>query len=172
MEEAEESVCAVCLDALTRPATTATLPGCGHKLHVTCLINCAQYDARCPVCRGVGDGVVLREAPVITITQSDLDAQYQEYTLEWRRYAARRRRVLRQRPWLAERLAQLKEVRVQMERSFAQAQRVYDARCRDVWRSDPEVTAHRAVVARLRRRERRLDRTVGAELESLLGPEP
>lgn len=166
----DKDVCPVCLDPCTSDATT--VPGCGHRLHVACLINCAQYDARCPVCRGVGDGVVLREIPVLTITQSDLNAQYQDAVREWRRYAARRRRVLRQRPWLAERVAQLKEVRSDMERAFTQAQRAYDARCRDVWRADPDVVAHRAVVARLRRRERRLERAISTELEGLLGPEP
>ena len=73
---------------------------------------------------------------------------------------------------LLERVNQLKELRMTMERACEDANRLYDRKCREVWRADPEVRAHRDAIARLRRRERRLERTVEQELEGLLGPEP
>ena len=63
----DEDRCAICLEALSQGTTTAH-PGCHHRLHVACLISSAQYDARCPVCRTVGDGVALRSPSPPTTT--------------------------------------------------------------------------------------------------------
>lgn len=178
-----DDVCAVCMDDLaSRP--TAQMPGCSHRLHVICMINCAQYDARCPVCRSVGEGVILRPPPVqvsaaattVHIDFDDLEEDLREaqeaMARQWRRYTARRRRVLRQRPYLSDRIAKLKQLREDMTHEYDAANRAYDRRCRDAWRTDPEVKQHRDALARLRRRERRLEQQLEAELEELLGPEP
>jgi hypothetical protein len=150
------------------------MPGCAHRLHVTCLINCAQYDARCPVCRTVGEGVVRKpeEAPAIAGATFVLNLDVDAMQREWRRYTARRRRVLRQRPALHDKVQRLRDLRAEVTRAFAETQRVYDRKCREAWRDDPEVRAARAHMDRLRRRERRLEHAVDAELEALLGPEP
>lgn len=162
-----DDVCAVCLEV----GPTASL-GCGHRLHVHCLINCAQYDVRCPVCRQVDEGVVPKPAAAqhVLVAEEVLDLDAMER--EWRRYTNRRRRVLRQRPELGERVRRLRALRSELTKAFEGAQRAYDRKCRDVWRADPEVRARRDELDRLRRRERRLESTVDAELEALLGPEP
>lgn len=58
MEDEDAVACPVCLEAVTvGDPGTLRLPGCGHQLHVSCALNAAQYDARCPSCRAVPDGV-------------------------------------------------------------------------------------------------------------------
>jgi len=167
----EEDLCCVCMDPLGDAQSVARMPGCTHRLHVTCLINCAQYDARCPVCRTVGEGIVPK--PVTTPPASvTLVFDVDEMEREWRRYTARRRRVLRQRPALGDKVRKLRGLRVDVTRAFAETQRVYDRKCRAAWRDDPEVRAARTHMDRLRRRERRLEHDVDAELEDVLGPEP
>lgn len=183
----EIDLCAICMDPLDgapgeRPL--ATMPSCPHRFHVACLLNCAQYDARCPVCRSVADGVTLRRddaeaaTPLTTVVldmeelESHIERAHALSVREWRRYSDRRRRVLRQRPYLAERVTRLREIRVAMDREFDDANRIYDRKCRELWRADPEVKAHRDALVRLRRRERRVHRLLEEELEELIGAEP
>ena len=169
----EEDLCCVCMEALGTN-DVAPMPGCAHRLHVACLINCAQYDARCPVCRTVGEGVVPKAETTTTAvgTTYVLNLDLQEVQREWRRYTDRRRRVLRQRPALGDKVRRLRELRTQVNRAYEATQRVHDRKCRQVWREDHEVRAARVEMERLRRRERRLEHIVDAELEELLGPEP
>lgn len=178
-------LCPVCVEVLDGSSPQAELPGCGHTFHVACLVNCAQYDARCPVCRQVGDGIALRAAAapqppppprparteVITI-DLDLDDEVAEVQREWRRYAQRRRRVLRTRPVLSEKVLRLRALRAAFNRACDDTQRMYDRKCREVWRGDAELIAQRGEMTRARRRERRLERIVEEELAQLLGPEP
>ena len=178
---AEEDVCAVCMEALSAQPH-AQMPGCRHSFHVTCMLNCIQYDARCPVCRAAPEGVTPREpeeAPTLATVVLDMEEleegmrRMREISnREWRRYSDRRRRVLRQRPYLSERMTRLREVRCVMDREYEDANRIYDQKCREVWRADPEVKTHRDALIRLRRRERRLHRQLELELEGLIGPEP
>jgi hypothetical protein len=183
----DDDCCAVCLEALVPSATTATMPGCGHRFHTACLLTCAQYDVRCPVCRRVGEGVQPREDKaredasvtirVVRVWGDDEEggegeAGEAERERVWRRYAARRRRVLRRHPELAERFARLRELRRDMERVQAEAHRAHRRRCLEAWRADAEVVGLRREFARLRRRERRLEGSLEADLEVHLGPEP
>ena len=63
-------------------------------------------------------------------------------------------------------------MRREISTEIAQAQRTYNRKCAEVWRSDHEVLAHRQVLGRLRRRERRLEVRLTAELAPSLGVEP
>ena len=177
-------VCAVCLESIGASSDVARVPGCGHALHVACLINCAQYDPRCPVCRGVGEGVHVRDettsSSVVLVVHTPAErplydrpsTSEDDQARAWRNYAARRRRLLRTRPLLRERVDRLKTLRREMSATFTRTQRAYDARCREVWRSDPEVTSHRAAMTKLQRKHAYLERQILTELQSLLGPQP
>lgn len=44
--------CPVCLEVMQDDATMLRHPGCGHAMHTVCALNAAQYDVRCPLCRG------------------------------------------------------------------------------------------------------------------------
>ena len=53
--------CPVCVETLTSGRPTCRLPGCGHEFHVSCALDFAQYNVRCPVCRSVPTGVKVRD---------------------------------------------------------------------------------------------------------------
>jgi hypothetical protein len=171
METAE--VCTICLAELEE--NTAQMPGCGHTFHVCCLINAVQYDTRCPVCRQIGDGVVNRD-PDLVITTSSISVGTTDYVSEqeqeWRRYAARRRRLLRRRQDLKRKMDDLKHIRDDMRQIFTGLEKAYKRGCKAVWRTDVEVATHRKTLSILRRKELVLSRKLSEELEEMLGPEP
>ena len=192
MQDDGPDLCAVCMEPLhSRPH--ACMPGCRHHFHVSCMLNCFQYSPRCPVCRSVAEGVTPRvdvtaeQSSLVVATPSPslatmvLDMEELEEGMrrmqesarrEWRRYTDRRRRLLRRQPRLLERVDRLHELRVAMDREYEDASRIYERKCREVWRADPDVRTHRDALSRLRRRERRMHRSLEAELEAILGPEP
>ena len=79
--------------------------------------------------------------------------------------------VLQHNPVLQEKMTRSR-TRSEMRRTMMDLRRSYEVGCRHIWRLDADVVAHRAMLGRLRRRELRLSRTLSAELETLLGPEP
>ena len=84
----------------------------------------------------------------------------------------RRRRVVRQRPELFNKMRRLKDLRCDMRRTIQDLQRSYDVGCKRVWRLDTDVVKYRKLLSQLRRRELRLARQLASELESMIGPEP
>ncbi|RPF81982.1 MAG: RING-H2 finger protein [Rhodothermaceae bacterium TMED105] len=175
MEPSE--VCVVCLSELEE--NVAQMPGCGHKFHVCCLINVVQYDTRCPVCRQIGEGVVSRQPDMVITTSSistgtadfmtDVDSEYERV---WRRYAARRRRLLRQRHDLKHEMETLKSIRNDMRQNMNDLEKAYQRGCKTVWRTDTDVVTHKKKLSTLRRKELRLSRKLSDQLETILGPEP
>lgn len=167
-----EDVCSICMDPMEE-LEQVRLPGCRHLFHVSCMLTAAQYDARCPLCRVLPMGVNVREeggeeTPVQAVLRLDLS----EWTRAWRRFTSQRRRVFQRNPSLHEMYRRLRALRVELDAEMNNAQRAFDVRCRDVWRSDVTVLLHRKNVARLRRQEKRLEQRLRAELDPLLGPDP
>ena len=178
--------CPVCLDTLDSGPTLA-IPGCNHELHVACALTNAQYDSRCPICRCEPPGVAPRNDAEIDDDDDDDDdttiylmrinsygeredhrvdhldaterrALYERFRREHANARARLRRALRAEPQLAEadRTRRAHERRgVELRRESV---RIYEAKCREVWRSDPEIQARRKEWQALRRRELRLKR--------------
>lgn len=176
------TTCAVCLDAC-EGSDAARLPGCGHVFHVACALTFAQYDLRCPVCRALPHGATPRppapQAATIIVQwdgveelEGEEDEEEGEERRERARYARRRRRVLHRRPDLMRLYNDLKGVRGDMERTYRQLRVIYELRCREAWRDDPDVRTHRATYARLRRRQRRTERRLYDALAEEMGPEP
>jgi len=181
--------CAVCLDDVAVD-DALVLPGCGHVMHRACALTAAQYDTRCPVCRRVPDGVV-RVSPserndvrtraidervlyVTTLTWNDDDDDDDDGDLEraWRRYRTRRRRCLNREPLLRDAYKRLQELERTMQRETTMLEREFQRRCRELWRTDPDVRARVADLTRMRRRELRLHRVVHTELRERIGPAP
>lgn len=183
-----EDVCAICMSP-SREEDSAKMPGCGHVFHVACIITSAQYDVRCPVCRHVGEGVEEREdkrseTAEVTITQNGLrirttsdDANaatsliemYEDGMREWRNFTARKRRLLKRRPSLKEKVDRLKVLRKKMKEDYDTMQKRYDDKCNKVWTPDPEISSQRKEISKMRRRELRLSKKIDEEILSELG---
>ena len=191
MEEEEE--CCICLAHVSPTGEGAFLsfPGCGHRMHVTCALQQAQYRVRCPMCRHEpvaqvappGEGVSTATTATTTITlvatrgigsQGEVDEEAEHWDWETlqrriRNAQSRRRRIFHSRPELAAQWFRLKEVRTQMTRAAKEAQRLYDRKCREVYREDEELKESKRVLANLRRRERRLEQTLAREVGEEVG---
>jgi hypothetical protein len=134
------------------------------------MVGFARHDVRCPVCR----------APIVGAPASAPAAEeerhvvllLQDARVVWRRYVARRRRLLHREPTLQHDFAELQAVRVQMGHAITEIERTYSARCREVWRSDPSIASQRRALGVLRRRHRRLEVRVHDALAESIGPEP
>ena len=180
--EDDDAPCVVCMESLaTHPSVG--MPECGHMVHVHCLVSAAQYDPRCPACRTVGRHVRVRDFAAGTsstatgpsldslLSWDQLDTEYVAWHEARRRYAARRRRVLRRRPDLHEIYVALRDVQRLAKRETSALDRVYQRECRVAWRTHPDVLARRESLRKLQRREATLKSSL-RELDEELGPEP
>ena len=173
----DEDECAICTDPLCH-APCAALPGCGHRFHTHCIMNFSQRDVRCPICRQTPAGVVVARAEPEVFTFSFDDVVQDVQTVvdvqrrAWQRYRNRRRRALNAHPHLRCMYERLVALRQTLDADVEAVQRAYARQCREVWKRDPDIAAQRAAIARSRRRERRLERTLCEELRALIGSEP
>ena len=175
----ERGDCPICLSDLGE-GESARMPGCRHEFHVHCLLNVVQYDTRCPVCRQVGEGVLQRSSDLVLSATAffedesmvTFEERHAQVMREWRRYAAKRRRVLRQHPHLKHQYDTLKDLRSNMKHSEASLQNMFDVKCKEVWTKDMHILERRRALQNMRRRELRIARNLSVCLEELIGPEP
>ncbi len=175
MQEGPEE-CTICMDVMGSD-DSMRLPGCGHRFHTHCVMNFCRYNTHCPICRQLPDGVQthVTSSPV-TLSLVDVlheaDNVVDERRRTWQRYRNRRRRALNNHPHLKTLFDRLQILRRDIGTVHNDAQRVYNRRCREVWRTDSELMEMRRVLTRLQRRERRIERTLFDQLRDLVGSEP
>ena len=82
--------CALCLEEIG--SDVCNIPGCGHRVHTSCLLTAAQYDVRCPLCRRVPEGVKVKgdEEPFQS-NIVDLERLHQNLMHERRRWQNKNR---------------------------------------------------------------------------------
>lgn len=162
--------CAICAGASEDGAPTMVeLPGCGHRFHLACVLTCAQYDVRCPMCRRVPDGVRVRDAAkdaeegggggrgVVRV----LDLSPPPPLLVSPSLPHAHPRLYRLRTSLA-------RISREVARENARVVDIFARRCRDVWNNDVRVLRHRTLVDELQRRELRVRRVLDLELRQLV----
>lgn len=153
-------------------------------------MNFCRYNTHCPICRQLPDGVQTHETsttltPVMLRLDGVLyevggesggegggDNAVDERRRNWQRYRNRRRRALNNHPHLTTLFDRLQVIRRDISTVHNDTQRAYNQRCRDVWRTDSELAEMRRVLTRLKRRERRIERTLCEQLRDLVGSEP
>lgn len=193
----EDDVCAVCLSRVEE-TTRCVLPGCGHVFHSHCVVNFAQFDCRCPVCRRQPDGVERREpqgggsaravvtslaerfGAVVTVVHSEEEEQQSAPAVAAvvdlgtivRRYNRRRRQFLNANPNMRRSVDRLKVVQKDLSAAVRAAEKTYEQKCKRVWKEDPDVTALKNTVYRLRRRERDLTRRIHSVMAQNIGVDP
>ena len=112
------------------------------------MINSVQYDARCVLCRTLGEGVVPRA--------SKGPEWVGERVEEYNEYVRRRHRFLVSHPFVERRFRELRRVRNLIRQRSSLDRTIYD----------------RTILYRLRFRERRLHHTLEDFLEEHIGPSP
>lgn len=83
----------------------------------------------------------------------------------WRNYLGRRRRFLRNNPRLLRVATDLQGVQRDMRHHVADMQRVFNRKCRLMWKVDDEMLIMRRRLRNLRRKEIRLQRTMHDEVD-------
>lgn len=174
-EEEGGEECCICL---AQGGDFMALPGCGHRVHVMCGLKLAQAMVatpfRCPLCRH--EPLPATNVPDPAIPQDDqMQTIRQEIGDIYRRHRARverRRRLINSRPHLLEQWRLLRTMRRDINGHVRLAQRTYEQRCREVYRDDPQIREMRHTLGNMRRRERRLERKIEAEIRDALGIEP
>ena len=157
MSECDDDCC-ICLGG--HQGDFMSIPGCGHRMHVRCVLQIAQTGPlRCPVCRN----------EPIPIQNSDereraIRATFNEFIRERRLRNARRRRLLHSRTDLREKWEKLKTLRQDIQTQAREGQHMYEQKCRDVFRNDAEIQNVKRKMRNMRRRELRLMRYLEQEI--------
>lgn len=164
-EKMKQMTCVICLESMENSETWA-LPGCGHRMHPSCLLMSAQSDHRCPVCRQAPLGVTKVTA------SSTLQDAVERVHFRWRDYRLRRKRALRRNVSLFLRAEQIHNLKRHERQLVARLHEAYDARCNHVWSTDQTVLACRRHVNRIRKKVKRLASQLDDALEDAIGAPP
>ena len=131
------------------------------------------------MCRQLPDGVQEhvpepRRTVILTLDDvaTDVESAIDDQRRTWQRYRNRRRRVLNAHPRLKLLFDNLQLLRRDISETYDTTQRLYTRRCRDVWRTDPELVCQRKSLSRMQRRERRMERSLYDQLREHIGSEP
>lgn len=163
--EDDDDVCPICLDPL-KDTDILNMPVCGHKVHVRCALESAQYDSRCPMCRN--DCITPRRDDFLHRFEADL----QERLAVHRTYRTRRARAIRRHQSLKKLRDRLKDA----NRAYARADRDLDREwskvLRVLWQSDEVINTLKTERTRCQRRLGRYKLQLRRRLEPLIGDEP
>ena len=166
-----DDVCPICLESLSVSENTLSMPVCGHTVHVSCALNAAQYDTRCPVCRAKDPSIVERsdDGAHIFVHFEELAARH---NVSMRRYQRRRADVIRRHDSLKRMRDRLNAERRLFAEVEHQLERQWIALQRNVWQSDATIAEIRQRRKRMQRRVSDLNRRLNARLRSIIGDEP
>ena len=122
----ERTACPICLEFIdtTDAGNFLSVPGCQHKMHVACALECAHHGTRCPVCRH--EFIQENVAPDPDAENNILfrfEQELQERAAAYRVYQMHRSRLIRRHNSLKKLRDRLRDA----NRSYAQADRVFSA---------------------------------------------
>ena len=171
----ESTTCPICLEFIdTADASNfLSVPGCQHKMHVACALECAHHGTRCPVCRH--EFIQENAAPEPDAENNILfrfEQELQERAASYRVYQMRRSRLIRRRNSLKKLRDRLRDA----NRSYAEADRILDKEwtkaVKTAWMTDPKVCEAKLKRKRCQDRRNRYDRQLRNRLEPMIGAEP
>ena len=179
----------MCQDSSGDDGEWSSFPGCHHRFHVRCIMSLCLHTRlsieapSCPLCRHVADGLVRPKIRCSSLPQlSDMADPTREETLQamdgrsddtdltvtrrtWANYLRRRRCFLLQNPQLLRATDELKSVRRDMTCLIPEMQRLFNQKCRVMWKTDEDMLELRRKQRNLRRKERRLSRVVHEQVD-------
>lgn len=160
--------CPVCLDSF-EDSNVLSMPICGHRVHVSCALNAAQYDTRCPICR-------TKDPSISSRSDDDIFTHIQEITnrhaASLRRYQQRRTRAIRQRDSLKRIRDRLTAERRSFEQVDRELEREWISLQKRQWVSDAKIADIKMRRKKLRRRVTDLNRRLEHRLQLIIGDEP
>ena len=159
----------MCLESL-QTQSICSLPVCGHSIHVSCMIQAAQYDIRCPVCRTCDPCIKARkdeDDPWINIT-----SLLANHRTEERQYNRRRARVIRE----DAKIRKLNERLKCEKRTFNQVEKELEKRWlshqKRAWRFDTKINCLKEERRKQQQKTNRLHKKVEDFVIARVGPKP
>lgn len=166
------SKCAICYEPM-EAAETCAMPLCGHRLHVACVIQAAQYDVRCPICRCHDPAIVPRaHEPAPPTLFERVEMLVADHNAQHRRYMQRRARVIRADTRLRRLNERLKHERRAFEALDKRLERTWMSRQKRLWRDDPQLNHVKQLRRRQQQRATRLRTQLDRTVEERIGSHP
>jgi hypothetical protein len=151
--------------------TILNMPGCNHKVHVSCALTAAQYDVRCPVCRTQHESIEVRGEP-----DRQLFNQIEDYAVRQeenvRRYKRRRATAIRTNKSLKKLNDNLRIAQRLFTQSDIDLDRVWVRQQRYMWANDVTIQMMKKKRRLYQQRVASNRRRLNARLEPLIGDIP
>ena len=110
--------CPICFEELGESIENCAMPLCHHKVHVRCLLQAAQYDLRCPICR-CKDPHIIEKKTDGEEQMSYIENLFERHQIATKQYQRKRSRLISKNSNMQKIRDQLKEV----NKKFIAAQR-------------------------------------------------
>lgn len=161
--------CVICLDDLNSE-NYSKIPGCGHSVHTSCLINAAQYDARCPMCRQTPENVNIRkEDNVFIMSMEEIQENYQRQV---RSYNNKKYRVFNKHKELKVMYNKMKEIEKTIKQQDDNIEKLWNKKVNEMWKYDDDLQVLKKQNGLEKRKYNRINNKLKDRLENLIGEEP
>ena len=152
---------------------TCNFPVCNHKIHVSCMLQAAQYDIRCPICRTQDPNIVSRgqvEHPNPGLEQ--LEEIIQNHRIEERRYKQRRAKLLRENKKFKQANEQMKKEKKIFTELDRELERRWMSKQRKTWKMDSKINELKEKRRKQQQKTARIAKKIDTFVEEQLGPRP
>lgn len=163
--------CCICIEKIEDDVSKCTLPGCGHKFHVSCILSVMQYDTRCPMCRENIPNVKAKkdesESPVLS-----LEEIYNEYQRKKREYNYKKRKIINKNEILKKNIDTLKLESKELNKLEDQLDKLWSQKSRRLWKEDEELSSIKETIQKQRRKCNRINKKIKDTIEPEIGEVP
>lgn len=163
--------CPICLESILEHDNVLCMPVCMHKIHTSCELKAAQYDARCPVCRSKDPNLTSRQDDDAAM-YSNLERLAHEHEQQVRRYNRKRSDMIKKHSKLKHIRDQLKTQKQSYISKEKELQKQWMKLQRECWNNDPEIAKLKEERKKYLRRTSFLCKKLEQEIEDKIGPRP
>lgn len=164
--------CSICLEVIEENQASCTL-SCNHVFHTSCMLNAAQYDLRCPMCRTLSENVLPRnenttaDIPILDLNSTILNT----FMRERRNYRNKRNRTIRNDMQLKKMNDICKSIHKDLQYLDNQLTTTWNKKTKELWKMDTTIQEMRAEHEKKRRKYNRLSRKINKEVRDRIGEE-
>jgi len=141
--------CPVCLETLEN-TNICKMPICNHSIHVSCALNAAQYDIRCPLCR-MSDPNIIPKDRYENEAIEGLQTFANDAERLVRNWNQRKYRVIQNNPKLRIKRDKMKEARKKWQQFDKETDKLWDNIIQDQWKNNSALQDKKKQLQILRR---------------------
>lgn len=172
--------CPICLDELLEK-DSMLWPECMHKVHTWCALTAAQYDARCPMCRGQSSSISFRQSESDDEDDEEdseddlwerLEENLKKYESDVKRYKARRYRIIRKNETLRNLQDKLNDAQKQFKNRDKQLDKEWSDWQRIGWTQNERIIELKQMRQRTMRKISYLTKRIDKRVTECIGSPP